>query len=131
MGMKDLLSNKRVILVLFLGAAIVDFSGLLYSVMTKNTILLGLYIIIAPPLLLVLLWWWNIDERTNQALRNASRDTIFIFLVILFVLGISLFIYDVLHDFKYWTTTSVVLILGFLLLFLQAIMSVVYELRMQ
>lgn len=121
--------RTRYYLIGFVIALLFDLAIITYAIISQNVFLLIGILILAVLGGLLLLNMWNYDERTEKALQLASRDTVRIFIGFTSILAIGILIYSWLNDFILWEVGATLAASSLVLIYLQGLSSVIYEVK--
>jgi hypothetical protein len=120
-------SNQGLILSLLIIAFILDVGIIFVAVIFRFLILLLIFAVVAFAAAKWLLDFWNVDERTENAYKHASQLTISIYFYTTLSIGTLLMIFSYYNNFIYWEVAGAIILCSFLILYIQAILSVLYE----
>ncbi|MCY3410532.1 MAG: hypothetical protein INQ03_02740 [Candidatus Heimdallarchaeota archaeon] len=114
----------------FVLAFMVDGTLLIVAGIYQITWLLLAMSIVATGGAYVLFNLWNQDERTEQAIDDASGLVIKYFLMLDFIVGIILIIFSSMFYPTLWTIGATMLILGLVLFYFNALFALRFEAEM-
>lgn len=122
--------NKLFWAALFVLLGIVDIVLLLWTINSQNNILLFVLLGMVIGGIVGLQMIWNVDERTDEAIDLASRDSIRIFLVVILGVGVPLLGASYVFDIP-WEMGAAFIISAIFLAYLQLTLAVREESRMR
>ncbi|MHA2504320.1 MAG: hypothetical protein ACXAE3_15795 [Candidatus Kariarchaeaceae archaeon] len=114
---------------LFGCALILDSLLISWAFANQRWLLIVLFVVTAIAGGYWLLNQWNIDERTDRALDDASRQTVSLFFGLTISLGVASVLYAFLTDLDsaFYPVGATLVVCGVVLFYLQALLSVKYE----